>query len=144
MPARKSRPGATPRKKATQKKKTAKAPRRSRPPVDFDTLREIALALPGVEEGTSYGTPAFRVRKKFLSRLREDGESVVIKIGFDERELLMQSDPETFFITDHYRGHPSVLVRLASVSREELARVFEEAWRQAAPARLVAQHELAS
>lgn len=41
----------------------------------FDTVREIALSLPGVEEGTSYGTAAFRVRGKFLARLREGGEA---------------------------------------------------------------------
>ena len=40
---------------------------------DFETVRKIALSFPGVEEGTSFGTPAFRVRKKFLARLREDG-----------------------------------------------------------------------
>jgi hypothetical protein len=112
-------------------------------PVTFETVREIALALPGVEEGMSYGTPAFRVRGKFLVRLREDGETLALKIGFDAREILMQADPETFFITDHYAGYPSVLVRLATVGREELAGVLEEAWRFNAPKRLVAAHDAA-
>jgi hypothetical protein len=106
--------------------------------VDFKTVRQIALALPGMEEGTSYGTPAFRVGKKFLARLWEDGEVLVVKIGFDEREILMKADPETFFITDHYRGYPSVLVRLASVDPDDLREVLEQAWRQHAPKRLVA------
>lgn len=91
----------------------------------------------------SYGTPAFRVRGKFLVRLREDGETLALKIGFDAREILMQADPETFFITDHYAGYPSVLVRLATVGREELAGVLEEAWRFNAPKRLVAAHDAA-
>jgi hypothetical protein len=55
------------------------------------TVRRVALALPGVEEGLSYGTPAFRVRGKFLARLREDGESLAVKCGFDERDLRMQA-----------------------------------------------------
>jgi len=109
--------------------------------VTFETVRRIALALPKVEEGTSYGTPAFRVGKKFLARLWEDGEVLVVKIGFDEREILMKADPETFFITDHYQGYPSVLVRLASVDPDDLREVLEQAWRFNAPSRLVAARD---
>jgi len=43
----------------------------------FDDVRKIALAWPEVEDGTSYGTPALKVRKKLLVRLREDGDSLV-------------------------------------------------------------------
>ena len=107
----------------------------------FATVRQMALRFPAVEEGMSYGTPAFRVRGKFLARLREDGETLVVKCGFDERDLRMQADPETFFITDHYRGYPTVLVRLATVSRTDLHDVLEQAWRLHAPRRLVAQYD---
>ena len=110
--------------------------KRKRTPVTFDTVREMALSLPGVEEGTSYGTPAFRVRGKFFTRLREDGESLVVKIDFDERELLMEAEPKTFYITDHYRNYPTMLVRLATVRREALRELLEESWRRAAPKRL--------
>jgi hypothetical protein len=105
--------------------------------VTFDTVREIALSLPGVEEGTSYGTAAFRVRGKFLARLREDGETLVVKIGMEERDLLMQVDPEVFFTTDHYRGYPSVLIRLPAITRDALEDVLEQAWAAIAPAKLV-------
>ena len=107
----------------------------------FAAARQVALAFPAVEEGVSYGTPAFRVRGKFMARLREDGETLVIKCGFEERDLRMQADPETFFITDHYRGYPTVLVRLATVSRADLRDVLEQAWRLHAPKRLVAQYD---
>jgi hypothetical protein len=110
-------------------------------PVTFETVREIALALPAVEEGTSYGTPAFRVKGKFFARLWEDGETLVVKAGFDAREILLQANPETFYTTDHYAGYPSVLVRLSSVGREELANVLEQAWRFNAPKRLVAERD---
>ncbi len=109
--------------------------------VTFETVREIALALPGVEEGTSYGTPAFRVRGKFFARLREDGETLVLKIGFDAREILLQTDAETFFTTDHYAGYPSVLVRLPVVERDVLENILEEAWRFNAPKRLAEAHD---
>ena len=112
-----------------------------RPPVTFDTVRRLALAFPAVEEGTSYGTPAFRVRGKFMARLREDGESLAVKCGFDERDFRMQADPQTFFTTDHYRGYPTVLVRLETVDPADLRDVLEQAWRLHAPKRLVATYD---
>jgi hypothetical protein len=112
-------------------------------PQHLQTVRRLALALPGVEEGTSYGTPGFRVRGKFLARLWEDGETLVVKCGDDERDFRMQVDPETFFITDHYRGYPTVLVRLGRVRPTDLRQVLEEAWRRSAPKRLVAEYDQA-
>jgi hypothetical protein len=106
--------------------------------VTFAAVRKLALALPGVEEGTSYGTPAFKVRGKLLARLREDGETLALRVGFDLRDLLMNADPETFYVTDHYRGYPYVLVRLPLVARTRLRGVLEEAWRQSAPKTLLA------
>ena len=105
--------------------------------MDFRTARAIALGLPGTEEATSYGTPAFRVRGKLFARLHQDGESLVVRADLDEREVLVQADPRSFFVTDHYRDHPWVLVRLGSVSRTLLTEVLEQAWRQRAPKRLV-------
>lgn len=107
------------------------------------TVRRIARELPGVEEGTSYGTAAFRVRKKFFARMLEDGETLVVKVGDEERDALLAGDPKTFFVTDHYRGHPMMLVRLARVREATLAQVLERAWRNAAPASLVRDRDTA-
>lgn len=109
--------------------------------VDFDRVRQIALALPGVEEGTAYGTPAFRVRGKFLARLREDGESLVINIDEFERQALMELEPETYYLTDHYVGSSYVLVRFAKADPGDLRRLFEQAWRRHAPKRLIAEYD---
>jgi hypothetical protein len=114
-------------------------PKRSR--VTLATVRRLALAFPGVEEGLSYGTPGFRVRGKFLARMWEDSETLVVKCGDDERDYRMKADPETFFITDHYRGYPTVLVRLASVTTTDLRDVLEQAWRLNAPRRLIQEYE---
>ena len=108
------------------------------PGVTFAAVRKLVLALPGVEEGTSYGTPAFKVRGKLLARLREDGETLALRVGFDLRDLLMNADPETFFITDHYRGYPYVLVRLPRIARTRLRDVLDEAWKHSAPKTLLA------
>jgi hypothetical protein len=112
--------------------------------VTFQTVRRLALALPGVEEGTSYGTPAFRVRSRFLLRLREDGDTLAVRCAFEERDFRMQADPVTFFTTDHYRDHPAVLVRLATVRVADLRDLLEHAWRRSAPKRLKAARERSS
>ena len=91
----------------------------------FDDFRRLALGLPRVTEGTSYGTPGFRVGKKFLARLKEDGETIVLRISFDEREILMRAKPKTFFITDHYRHYPAILVRLAKIRQGEMRDLLE-------------------
>jgi hypothetical protein len=112
-----------------------------RKPVSFETVRRLALAFPGVEEGPCYGTPGFRVRGKLLARLREDGETLAVKCGDDEGDFRMQVDPATFFTTDHYRGYPTVLVRLATVDEADLREVLEQAWRRCAPKRMMAEYE---
>jgi hypothetical protein len=109
--------------------------------ITLEQIRELALALPKTEEGTSYGTPAFRVSGKLFLRMHEDGESLVVKVHPDDRELRMRAVPETFYITEHYRNYPWMLVRLSTVSPDDLSDLIEEAWRQSAPAKLLATRE---
>jgi hypothetical protein len=109
----------------------------------FETVRSIALALPGVTEQPCYGTPGFRLGKKFLSRLHQDGKSLVVKIGFDEREMLMAADPQSFYITDHYRHYPAMLVGLETVAVETLQRLLEQSWRAIASKKAIAAHAAA-
>ncbi len=116
-------------------------PARKRPKASLATVRRLALALPGVVEGISYGTPGFRVRNKFLARMWENGEVLVVKCGHDERDFRMQANPKTFFTTDHYLGYPTVLVRLASVTQAELKEVLLQAWRINAPKRLLTEYD---
>jgi hypothetical protein len=110
----------------------------------FDEVRAFLSTLPGVEEGTSYGTPGFRVGKRFLTRLKEDGDSLVVRLDVDEREMLMDADPDAFYLTDHYRPYPAVLVRLSRVEAGTLERLLTQHWRQAAPKRLVKAAEQGS
>ena len=90
----------------------------------LSAIRRVASALPNVEEGTSYGTPAFRCKKKLIARLHQDGRSLVLKVGDATRDHLLQADPETFFITDHYRGYPYVLARLDRLSAADLKKLL--------------------
>lgn len=97
-----------------------------------------ALRLPGVEPGTSYATPALYVRKKLIARLREDGETVAVRIDLMDRDVLLEAEPKGFFLTDHYRQHPWVLMRLAGVRHASAVDLVEQAWRRLAPKRLTA------
>jgi len=104
----------------------------------FDEIREIALALPEMEESTSYCTPAFKVRKKLIVRLKEDQETLVLKMDDEnQREFLLQSNPDTYFMTDHYVGYNYILVRMAKVNPEEISDLIEQAWRIYAPKRAI-------
>ena len=124
-------------------------PARSRSPVSplqaaFEPVRRAASGLPGVEESTSYGTPALKVRGKFLTRLKEDGETIVLRVDFDSRDAMMRVQPDVFYLTDHYRDYPAVLVRLKAVNRAQLSELLADAWRLVAPRSLVAKKRAAA
>ena len=87
-------------------------------------IRRTVSALPGVDEGTSYGMPAWRHKGKMLARLHQDGRSIVLKVGNETRDHLLQADPQTFFITDHYVGYPMVLARLDRLSAADLKKLL--------------------
>src|SRR3954454_1555844 len=95
--------------------------------VTWATVR--ALALPGVEESTSYKTPAMKVRGKLIARLKEDGQTIVVPMTLAHRALRIQADREVFFVTEHYVPYPYVLVRLAIVTRTDLRERLQDAWR---------------
>ncbi len=101
-------------------------------PVTFETVRQFASALDKAEESTSYGTPAFKVRGNLFVRLHQDGESLVVRTSFEEREELMAADPSVYYITDHYLNYEWVLVRMSRVHPDALRDLLRGAWRSAA------------
>ncbi len=108
-------------------------------------VRRAALALPHTTEKPSYGTPGFRVRDRLFARIRPEGDSVVIWCAdLAEKEVLLASEPEKFFTTPHYDGHPTVLVRMSAVDRTELGELLADSWRVRAPAKLVAELDRAN
>lgn len=101
-------------------------------PAIFAKVREIALSLPKTEEVSSYGTPGFKVAGELFTRLHQDGESLVVKMDFEQREALMAHDPETYYITDHYLSYEWILVRLSRVHADALRDLLRGACRFAA------------
>jgi hypothetical protein len=98
--------------------------------------------LPETEEGTWFRTPCLRVRKKSFCRMKEDGETLVVRVvDLEDKDALLRSDPEVFFTTPHYDGYPYVLVRLAAVPPAQLRELIEDAWRLSAPKRVLAAYD---
>ena len=96
----------------------------------FEEVRQIALAWPEVEDGTSYGTPALKVRKKLLARLKEDGDSLVMPgVPQDERDMLVERAPKVFYFTGHYRDYPMVLIRLSRAKPASVEPLLRRQWR---------------
>lgn len=122
-------------------KRTAQRPRAASPAVTFEQVRTIALTFPGVEDGTSYGTPALKVRGKLLARMHQSIDCLVLRADFLDRQILMQAAPSAFFITDHYRDYPWVLVRFSAVEARELPSLIERAWRLVASKTLVKNYD---
>jgi Uncharacterized protein conserved in bacteria len=105
------------------------------PGVSFTEVSKLGRALSGVTESTSYGTPALKVDGKLLARLKEDGETLVLRMDFVNRDLLLRAEPDLFFLTDHYLNYPAILLRLTRVTPVRLAELLEDAWRLVAPRR---------
>ena len=103
--------------------------------VTFEGVRRIALALDGVAESTSYGTPAFKLGGKLIARLREDSETLVVGATFEDRAELMAVEPETYFTTDHYLNYPWVLVHLLCANPDALRDLLRRACRLASAAK---------
>lgn len=110
----------------------------------WETVRELASPLPEVEESASHGGhPALRVRGKlfaWMSPKREAAGALALRVEADEKPLILESDPDVYFETPHYRGYPAVLVHLHRIGRDELAERIEDAWLIQAPKRLATEY----
>jgi hypothetical protein len=110
--------------------------------VKWERLCALARELPEVTEDVWYGTPSLKVSGKGFVRLKEDGRSVVFLLeSLGEQEFLIEAQPEIYYITDHYRGWPAVLARLAALRVPEARLRVGRAWRAKAPKALVKREE---
>lgn len=108
----------------------------------FEEMEAIVLSFPGVEKGMSYGSPSYKVNNKFFTRLRREDQSLVLlEVSFDEREMLMEAEPQTFHFTPHYKDYPSVLARMASLHPGSFRNFLDRRWRRIAPKRAVKERD---
>ena len=94
--------------------------KQERPGVTIARLKQIAGAIEGLDETTSYGTLAFKVKKKLVARVREDGDTLVIAMDFVNRDLLMKAEPKVFHLKEHYLDYPYVLIHLDQITPTSL------------------------
>jgi hypothetical protein len=109
----------------------------------YEELTAMVSALPQTEQGMSYGHPSFKAFGKFLTRLRAEDNSLVLHCTFDEREMLMEAEPDTFHLTPHYQGYPCVLARLERVDPGTVQGFLERRWRAVAPKTFLKQWDAA-
>jgi hypothetical protein len=116
---------------SAKKKKTTTTTKTKAKGLRYTDVLALAKAIGGLEESTSYGTPALKAKRKLVTRLKEDGVTLVVRVDPAARDALMSARPKTFFVTDHYLGSPFMLVDLASAKRDELRALLEDAVREA-------------
>src|SRR4051812_22894832 len=93
----------------------------------FDEAVAFALNLPGTELSTSYGKPAVKHvsnGRAFLFTSHEAATSFAVSLGLDEIELLMATEPATYWQSPHYRGYAAVLVRYAAEDEDRVRDVI--------------------
>jgi hypothetical protein len=100
--------------------------------VKFEAVRKFALTLKNVEEVRSYGTPGFKVSGELFARLKEDDETLVVRMGLDARDEMIATAPEIYFVTDHYLNYKWILVRLPKIDYVALCDLLRGACRMAA------------
>jgi hypothetical protein len=112
--------------------------------MDFDDVVRLTADLPGVTEGTSYGTRVLRTGRRFMCRLREDGDTLVLTpIDEIHQRFLMETQPEVFYKTPHYEGYDTILIRLSRVDELELRGLLEQCWQSVATKSLLKAREAA-
>ena len=119
-------------------------------------VSDLALGMPHatLDHGPA-GNPVFQVGRKSFVFFRsprpdaidpETGERYLDVIVFwvpseADKQALVQDDTSPFFTTDHFKGHPSVLLRasrIGELTRQELAELIQDAWLSQASARRAA------
>ena len=100
----------------------------------FRAVREEGLAMPDVEAATKYdGSPVLKRGGSFMAGLAThssaEPETIVVRTRVEERDSLIEDAPDTYYLTEYYRRHPVVLVRLSRIDRDALRDLLAVSWR---------------
>lgn len=99
----------------------------------FEVVRKLGMQLPKVEESTTFGKPSLKIQGKMFvcmaSHKSAEPDSLAVRIDFEQRTELLAADPTIYYITDHYRNYPAVLVRLPKITADALQDLLGMAYR---------------
>ncbi len=99
----------------------------------FRKVEAIGRTLPGVEVTTAWGQPALKVHGKMFacmaSNKSAEPNTLVVMMAFADRDALLEDDPDTYYLKDHYMNYPCVLVRLSRVHADALRDLVTGAYR---------------
>jgi hypothetical protein len=108
----------------------------------WEAFVAIALELPEVEESTSWGAPALKVRGKYIAGFNPREKAFTLRVaGVEGQAFLLEVAPEIYYITDHYKGWPAILARPSKLTKKEARYRLEQAWRIQAPKKLVKERD---
>lgn len=116
---------------------------RSTPGVTYAKLKKLALSLklPGIVEATSWGQPCLKAHGKLWVWWSPHEDAPVFKISKEEREILLDAEPERFFVTPHYQAHALILMRPEKFDAEWARTNLLRTWRAMAPKRVLKAYD---
>ena len=90
----------------------------------FRLVESIGRTLPDVEVTTTWGQPTLKVHGRMFvciaSHKSAEPDTLVVMMDFADRDALIEEDPDTYYLKEHYVGYPCVLVRLSRVPPDAL------------------------
>ena len=99
----------------------------------YEAFVQLGLALPGAVESTSYRTHALKAQGKLLARLTEAGQTVGLRSAWSTRVERKPVSTAVFYLTEHYREHPWVLMCLDKASESIAVAAVAHAWQESQP-----------
>lgn len=111
--------------------------------MNFEDVRQIGFTFPGVEEHLVFGGPTLKVGKRFLACIAKiDPDTLVLKVKDPlQRDFLLASQPEIYYMADHYATFECVLIRMSQADKDDVRDLFEQAWRAYAPKKVIATYQ---
>jgi hypothetical protein len=101
--------------------------------IDFDLVRGIALRLPDVQASDSARGPALKVRGRLMAcpAIHKSAEpnTLMVRVSMEERDQRIATNSDVYYVTDHYRKYPALLVRMSKIERDSLEDLLTCSWR---------------
>ena len=94
----------------------------------YDDIIQIGLSKPDVVDTMAWGTPALKRKKRFMLRLGNDGEHIVVRLDWESHDRLLTANPDALYKTPHYDGYPAVLARLDLLPTSLANELIDASW----------------